>query len=56
MLKNNLYKRQNFTYPESYETTKVPKKHILRILQDPVRNRRGEFVFKDKSLLDFAFD
>lgn len=55
MLKMIRYKRR-FSYLENSETTKVSRKNIIGILQDPVRNRRDEFVFKDKSLLDYTFD
>lgn len=55
-LRKNPYRRQNFCCPENHETIKVSKKNIVKILPNPTMNRRGEFVFEDKSILDYTFD
>lgn len=36
------------------ETCRVSRSKILKILLDPVQNRRGGLVFKDKSILEYV--
>lgn len=44
-----------FYYPDRTERSRVSRSKIVKILLDPVHNRRGGLVFKDKSILDYVF-
>lgn len=44
-----------FINPETISVSTIATDKILKILEAPLQNRRGDFVFKDKTLLEYIF-